>query len=120
MTEDAIHDDGVVYISRTLVKVEGKSYPIAAIGSVSIVYARRSVPFIVCIGCVLAAIIEDDQGRRLFLLACALLCVVWGLTKQHRVLLVTAARESQAFSSRSRIRAERVKAAIEIAVATRG
>lgn len=123
--ETLIFQDGKISVSKTLVRVGSRSYPINGIGSVDVENPKRGKTFMVALIAGIAAWISISEGNELngFGVCAAIICALAIITLfllPYVLVLRTASGDQQALTQRNKDYLLRVKAAIEQAVVTRG
>ncbi len=125
--DDTILATATVSISKTLVRIDGVTYPVNGIGSVFVKRPR-------IVGLLLAALflggmgvsdlVKDsgpqDSGSAVALLLAGAMVLAYALTRPSILVLRTASRDQRALRSRNGAALLAVKRAIEEAVTRRG
>ena len=120
--EVPIYQDGAVTITRTLVKVANKSYPINGIGSVDVRPPDRSkgvITGLVFIGFGIWWINSINNAGWVSIVLGGLV-LLGSLSLPNHLVLRTASGDQQALDSRDKAYLSKIKAAIEQAVVMRG
>ena len=120
---DELFSQGSVRVTRTMAYLGGTSYPINGITAVFV--ARKGVNVIAVIGAVILGLmglgaIAGQAVTGLVLLAIAGALVYWAFQRPFRLMIRTAAGDSQGLEDKSLEFIESVRLAIESAVAQRG
>lgn len=125
MQEESIFAQGEVSVTKTLVKIGSTSYPVNGIGSVLV--RPRSISWkALAAGAVAALVGVSAMGQKdgiavgLVLLAVAAALIWYALTRPDVLVLRTSSGDQDALFSTDKDLMNRVKAAIETAVAKRG
>lgn len=125
--DDTILATATVNISKTMVRIDGVTYPVNGIGSVFVKKPR-------IVGLLLAALFlgamgvsglaqdsgATDGGSSVALLLAGAIVLAFALTRPSVLVLRTASRDQKALRSRNSAALLNVKRAIEEAVARRG
>lgn len=119
-----IYRDSNVQITKTLVRIGQKSYPINGIGSVDIKKPDNESAFGMAILAFGAAVVAGYNGAEPgvigLLIVVAVIALIVGYGKPSFLVLRTASGDQQALSSKKAEYLLKVKSAIETAVAMRG
>ncbi|WP_126281944.1 DUF6232 family protein [Roseomonas gilardii] len=123
-SDEIIYRAGNVVVSKTLVQIDGTTYPVNGIGSVLV---RKSDPKTLIFLAVVCAIIgliglTDKQGIPGSIISFAIAAgfIYWAKSKPSILILRTASGDQQALKSRDKNLLQSVKLAIEQAVIARG
>lgn len=120
---DIIFNTGSVSVSKTLVRVEGTSYPVNGIGSVFVEKPNIVGTYLLAIvfgSTSFACITANNGGGTLLSLIAAVAFLAVALTRPSILVLRTASGDQKALRSRDQNELLTVKRAIEEAVARRG
>ena len=125
MNEEAIFSQGDVNVTKTLVRIGATSYPVNGIGSVLV--KPREIQWKALFGAIVAALIgfsaigsKDGAGAGALALVIAIALAIYAFTRPDTLVLRTASGDQDALASTDKDLMNKVKAAIEVAVARRG
>jgi Family of unknown function (DUF6232) len=125
MNEEAIFSQGDFNFTKTLVRIGATSYPVNGIGSVLV--KPREIQWKALAAAVVAALIgfsavgsKDGAAIGLVALAVAAALAFFAFSRPDTLVLRTASGDQDALASRDKDLMNKVKAAIEVAVAKRG
>jgi hypothetical protein len=117
MSDELVFQQNNVSVSKTLVKIDGTSYPINSIGSVFIQEASSLGHYIVA---AVMFLIGIASGSLIFMVIIAGILVILGINKKSVLILRTASGDQQALRAKDLRFLGAVKSAIERAVSLRG
>ena len=125
MNEETVFSQGDVNVTKTLVRIGATSYPVNGIGSVLV--KPRELHWKALAGAIVAALIgfsaigsKDGGAAGAAALVVAVALAFYAFTRPDTLVLRTASGDQDALSSRDKDLMNKVKSAIEVAVAKRG